>query len=179
FFCSNDLPQALREYALILAMQGRLRKSRRMFAWAIRAATKLKERQELAKSLIAAGEIGLEAGWPEAQQQTKQGETLLAELLASGDAIIDGESSRDRETVNLSLVDRFDNVLDSGRKIASGLAAETIHEAARSAALRLLRGERCFVIPLDPVDQTGDLTGIPASHAAACQRAIDRALLAR
>ncbi|MBL9163285.1 MAG: response regulator [Planctomycetaceae bacterium] len=179
FFCSNDLPQALREYALILAMQGRLRKSRRMFAWAIRAATKLKERQELAKSLIAAGEIGLEAGWPEAHQQTKQGETLLAELLASGDAILDGESSRDRETVNLSLVDRFDNVLDSGRKIASGLAAETIHEAARSAALRLLRGERCYVIPLDPVDQTGDLVGIPASHAAACQRAIDRALLAR
>ena len=178
FLCSNDVPQALREYALILAMQGRLRKSRRIFAWAIRAATKLKERHELAKSLLAAGKIGFEAGWPEAAQQTKQGEALLAELLASGDAL-DGESSRDRESVNLSLVDRFDNVLDSGRKIASGLAAETIHEAARNAALRLLRGERCFVIPLDPADQTGDLTAIPASHAAACQRAIDRALLAR
>ena len=75
-----------------------------------------------------------------------------------------------------SLVDRFDNVLDSGRKIASGLAAETIHEAARSAALRLLRGERCYVIPLDPLDQTGDLTGVPASHVSSCQRAIDRAL---
>jgi signal transduction histidine kinase/CheY-like chemotaxis protein len=178
FLCSNDVPQALREYALILAMQGKRRKSRRMFAWAIRAATKLKERHELARSLIAAGKIGLEANWPEAPQQIKRGEALLAELFAAGDAL-DSDPSRDRETVNLSLVDRFDNVLDSGRKIASGLAAETIHEAARNAALRLLRGERCFVIPLDPADHTGDLNGIPANHVATCQRAIDRALLAR
>ncbi|QDT71829.1 Signal transduction histidine-protein kinase BarA [Lacipirellula limnantheis] len=178
FLCSNDLPQALREYAMILAMQGRLRKSRNVFAWAIRAATRLKERQELAKSLLAAGEIGREAGWSEAAHQIKQGEALLAELAASGDAL-EADAKGDRETVNLSLVDRFDNVLDSGRKIASGLAAETIHEAARSAALRLLRGERCFVIPLDPVDQTGDLAGVPTTHAAACQRAIDRALRAR
>ena len=179
FLCSNDLPQALREYGLILAMQGRLRKSRRILAWAIRAAAKLKERHELAKSLLAAGEIGLEVGWAEAESHARQGELLLAELVASGDAVVDSESDRDRESVNLSLVDRFDNVLDSGRSIASGLAAETIHEAARNAALRLLRGERCYVIPLDPIDQTGDLTGVPATHTATCQRAIDRALVAR
>ncbi|WP_428308216.1 ATP-binding protein [Lacipirellula sp.] len=179
FLCANDVPQALREYAVVLAMQGRMRKSRRIFAWAISSATKLKERRELARTLIASGEIGLEADWPDAKLHTRQGETLLAELAAQGDVATDVDSSRDREAVNLSLVDRFDTVLDSGRKIASGLAADTIHEAARGAALRLLRGERCYVIPLDPIDQTGDLTGVPAAHTATCQRAIDRALLAR
>jgi signal transduction histidine kinase/CheY-like chemotaxis protein len=177
--CRNDVPQALREYGAILAMQGRLRRARRMLLWSIREATTLKERLQLANALLTAGEIGREAGWADAAELQKQGETLLAELTASGDLSIDGDSARDRETVSLSLVDRFDNVLDSGRRIASGLAAETIHEAARNAALRLLRGERCYVIPLDPVDQTGDLTGVPLAHASACQRAIDRAIVAR
>src|SRR5690606_29466388 len=86
FLCSNDLPQALREYATILAMQGRLRKSRRVFAKAIHAATRLKERQELAKSLLAAAAVGAEAGWPEATSQRERGELLIAEMLASGES---------------------------------------------------------------------------------------------
>ena len=53
---------------------------------------------------------------------------------------IDSQHRSDRETSTLSLADRFDTVLDSGRRIASALTPAAIHEAAQAAALRLLRG---------------------------------------
>src|SRR5690606_34303850 len=45
-----------------------------------------------------------------------------------------------------SLIDRFDTLLESGRQIASALTREAIYDAARSAALKLLRGERCLIL---------------------------------
>jgi two-component system sensor kinase len=65
----------------------------------------------------------------------------------------------------LSLADRFDGVLESGRQIASALSPKQIFEQAIEATVRLLRGEECFLIDLvkstedfsSSVEDTSDL----------------------
>ena len=47
------------------------------------------------------------------------------------------------------MIDRFDTVLDEGRKIASALSPEMIFTEVRTAAMRLLRGEHCLVLKID------------------------------
>jgi signal transduction histidine kinase/CheY-like chemotaxis protein/tetratricopeptide (TPR) repeat protein len=146
WLCRNDLAQSLRDEALVLAMRGRLTKSRRVFEKSLRVARQLQQRHQTAQTLTAMARIGREADWPGADGWLHEAQALLAELGAIGP---DAARTSSRETGNLSLADRFDTVLDSGRKIASALAAAAIHEAARTAALRLLRGEHCLVLAIE------------------------------
>ena len=146
WLCRNDEAQSLRDHALLLAIRGRLSKSFKTFEKSLSTARQLLQRRQEAQTLAAMAQVGLEAGWPGADLWAQEGQTILAALEAvstgSGQGMI-------RDTENLSLSDRFDTVLDAGRQIASALTAPTIHEAARAAALRLLRGERCLVLPID------------------------------
>lgn len=146
----NDRPHALREYAVTLAMAGRIRKARRVFRRAIRSAERLEQRHQLALTYEAAGRIGAEAAWSEAADYAKQARSLLASLPLTGDQ---DAVSQDEARVNLSLVDRFDTVLDAGRKIASSLEPTAIFEAARQSALHLLRGQQCVVLPASETDE--------------------------
>jgi signal transduction histidine kinase/DNA-binding response OmpR family regulator/tetratricopeptide (TPR) repeat protein len=146
WLCRNDLAQSLRDYASVLAMRGRLSKSRRVFEKSLRVARQLQQRHQQAQTLMAMARIGREADWPGADGWLDEAQALLAELNAIAP---DAARAASRDTGSLSLVDRFDTVLDSGRKIASALAASAIHEAARTAALRLLRGEHCLVLSID------------------------------
>ncbi|QDU87991.1 Signal transduction histidine-protein kinase BarA [Pirellulimonas nuda] len=166
--CRNDRPQALREHALTLAMAGRLRRARRAFAAAIRCATALQQRRQLLQTLEAAARVGAEAGWPEADEHRRLAGALLVELSVAADAI--GGGAVQEETVSLSLIDRFDTVLDSGRKIASSLEPSAIFDAARESAHRLLRGEECEVLPVEP-PADGALPATP--DADLIQRAIE------
>jgi two-component system sensor kinase len=145
WLCRNDMAQALREYALTLAMQGHNRRARRLFAKSLRVAQSLRQRYQESQTLLAMARVGREAGWAEAESWATDAQTILAALDAVGtDAGRDGVA----ESQNLSLVDRFDTVLDAGRRIASALTAPAIHEAAREAALRLLRAEQCLLVPI-------------------------------
>ena len=58
----------------------------------------------------------------------------------------------------LSLADRFDTVLDAGRRIASALSRRAIFKEVREAASRLLRGERCLLLQLQSDEDSEDLT---------------------
>jgi two-component system sensor kinase len=171
WLCQNDLAQALRDYALLLAMHGKLAKSRRKFLKSIAVATKLRQKYQLAQSLQAMALIGKEAGWPEAETQAQEAQTLLSALKATPEST---SSSGSRQIANLSLADRFDTVLDSGRKIASELANSAIYEAARSAALRLLRGEKCLVLPLEGVQEpaAGNLDATVTVNRSIVERAL-------
>ena len=162
----NDLSQALREYALVLAMQGKLRRARRMFDRSLRVAEQLGARYQYALSLLAKAKVGKEAGWANAETQLATAQSQLAEIQAPEEDDRDGGA---RGPVNLSLVDRFDTVLDSGRRIASALAISAIHEAARAAALRMLRGEQCLVLQLEQ-DENGIRVAPPHEHV--CNRAL-------
>ena len=157
----NDLPHVLREGGLLAAMEGRLRRARRLFDESAAVARRHGARYELAKTLAARAEVGAEAGWPGAELDlaAAQAERLSFELSDSRES-----QQRAPQHATVSLVDRFDNVLDCGRQIASGLSRETIFAAVQDAAIRLLRGDYCRVFevaqhrgesPFDP-DGVGD-----------------------
>jgi two-component system sensor kinase len=138
--CKNDHAQALREYGLVSAMKGRGRKARRLFERSLHVARRQEARYEQAQTLLAIAKVGRELRWHDAALCEAEGQTLLAQLQP-----LSGENST-AETATLSLADRFDTVLESGRKIASALTPAAIYEEVRHAALRLLRGEKCTVV---------------------------------
>ncbi len=152
--CRNDIPRALREYAIVLAMQGRRRKAQRMFDESLTLARSLGEQHEYALTLEQRGKIGLECQWPNAAEQLAEATELLNELTTSGLATPHDDSSPS-DSATLSLVDRFGTVLDSGRKIASALTPEDVFTEVRQAAQHLLRGERCLLLN---ITQLGERT---------------------
>ncbi|HYW81210.1 MAG TPA: ATP-binding protein, partial [Thermoguttaceae bacterium] len=144
----NDLPQTLREYGLVLAMRGQTSKARRMFDRSLALAERHEARYQFAETLRCRGRVGRECGWPDAESQIAEAQAILRELAI--DPSDDSRNAQENEPVSLSLADRFDTVLDSGRKIASALSPATIYDEVCAAAGRLLRGERCLVLQIDP-----------------------------
>src|SRR5207244_244324 len=119
--------------------------------------------------------VGLELGWAgSAQDQAAAGEALAA--LEAG---VKETAAADDKPVTLSLVDRFDTVLDAGRRIASALSREATFAAAREAAVRLLRGERCLVLKVEPSTAGTDVTTASGeSDGGYSQTMVNRALAA-
>ncbi len=154
--CRNDIPRALREYALVLAMQGRRRKAQRMFNKSLALARSLGERHEYALTLKQRAKIGLECQWPDSAEQLAEAQELLSELTAHG-LVTSHDDPNTTDSATLSLVDRFGTVLDSGRQIASALSPDCVFAEVRQAAQHLLRGERCLLLN---VTQLGELTQI-------------------
>jgi len=146
WICQNDLPQALREYGLIQAMRGKLRKARRLFERSLAVAKRQEARYEHAQTLLARGRVGTEAGWPNAGRDIADAEARLSVLASTSQATGDQYGSTMTEPVTLSLADRFDRVLDSGRRIVSALNEKTIYNEVHAAALQLLRGENCLLL---------------------------------
>ncbi|HEX8202147.1 MAG TPA: AAA family ATPase, partial [Isosphaeraceae bacterium] len=120
----NDLPHALREGGLLAALRGRARRSRRLLDRSLAEAERQGARYEAAQTLLARGRIGSTLGWPGAEEDLAAAHQALHSLgaeLAWDEAAADRPTS---PTVTLSLVDRFDTVLDAGRRIASALSPE-------------------------------------------------------
>ena len=148
--CRNDLPQALRECGLILAMRGRTWQARWFFDRSLHVAKSLGARFQYAQTLLTREKVGRELGWRRIEVRAADDLALLAE---HGNAAghLGGTFVLGRERTSLSLADRFDTLIDSGRKIVSASTHAAVYEEARAAALHLLRGERCWVIP-DPAN---------------------------
>ena len=144
WLCRNDQPHALRELALILSMRGRTWPARRLLQRSLKLAVRQKARWEYAQTLLAISQLGKELGWSRAAADQATAQSLLGELHAFADSALDLSPSTTPTTLSLS--DRFDSVLDWGRRIASALSRELIYEQARSAAMRLLRAEHCLVL---------------------------------
>src|SRR5262249_31385336 len=116
-------------------------------------------RYELAQTLLAKAELESELDYPEAFTDKAEAQAILGELHAydSGESL-EGASSA---PASLSLADRFDAVLDWGRRIGSALSAPVILGEARMAALRLLRAEHCMVLTI--VEEGGEQAFLPAA----------------
>ncbi len=140
--CRNDLSRSLREAARLAAMRGKPHKASRLFQQSLDIAEQLEEKFEYAETLRQRGHVGASLGWPAASEDREQAGKLLDEL--TWDLEVEASPS---DTVpamgTLSLADRFDTVLKTGRKIASALSTAKIYDETRAAALRLLRGEEC------------------------------------
>jgi signal transduction histidine kinase/CheY-like chemotaxis protein/tetratricopeptide (TPR) repeat protein/tRNA A-37 threonylcarbamoyl transferase component Bud32 len=173
----NDLPHALRESGLIAAMQGSIGRARKYLDESLAVAERQGARFEYAQTLLARGRIGVEAGWPGAAEEIQTARAAIRSL--GGDFVLDEARAPVLPTkqATLSLVDRFDTVLDAGRRIASALSRNAIFKEVREAAARLLRGERCLLLQLQADESGEDLTMVSGevyadySHAMA-QRAI-------
>ena len=154
----NDLPHALRECGLAAAMQGRTNRARIYLNHSLAVAERQEARLEHAQTLLARGRVGLELDWPGAEADVTAAQQALRALGA--DFILDGAVAEVAilKPATLSLADRFDTVLDAGRRIASALSRTEIFSAVREAALRLLRGERCFLLQLRNTNASEDLT---------------------
>lgn len=142
----NNLPHALREMGLLAAMQGRVRRARKYFDESLAVAEELGMRFERAQTLLARGQVGLQVGWPEAAQEVASAEQELHAIGAEW--VLEEYHNRKgpERPVTLSLADRFDSLLEEGRRIASALTEETVFNTVQKAALRLLRGERCLIL---------------------------------
>jgi signal transduction histidine kinase/CheY-like chemotaxis protein len=143
----NDLPHALRESAIIYSLTGETGRAHRLFEASLAAAEKQDARYEYALTLFAYGAFGREMGWSKAETQVADAEARLTKL-REPIQLNAGDSASHAKSASLSLYDRFDNVLVSGRKIASALSGAAIFDEARGAALRLLRAEHCVVLQI-------------------------------
>ena len=154
----TDLSHALRERGLVAAMQGHLLRARQWLEESLAVAQRQGARFEHAQSLLAHGRIGVEAGWPGAGEEVAAAQQALRALGA--DFALENRVEREvvAKPATLSLVDRFDTVLDAGRKIASALTHKSIFKEVRESAYRLLRGERCLLLQLQGDDLAEDLT---------------------
>src|SRR6185295_14714049 len=104
---------------------------------------------------------GVEVEWPGAQDDLATAGQSLRSLGA--DFALDethAPQAQPARTATLSLVDRFDTVLDAGRRIASALSRKTIFKEVREAAFRLLRGERCLLLQVQGDYTAEDLTTV-------------------
>lgn len=170
----NDLPHALREAALALALRGGVRPIRMLLNWSLSVARRQGAAYEYAQTLNVRGRIGQEMNWTSAERDLEESATLLRDFQLA----IDSASPKSSTSASISLVDRFDVVLSAGRKIASALSAQTIFDEICEASRRLLRGERCEIIPISngappPGENTGE-----TSDDATRLKLVERALAA-
>lgn len=144
----NEMPHALRESALLAAMQGKPRQARTLFDRSLAVAQAQQARHEQAQTLQARGEIGQELGWSSAASDLAQAKELFREIEPAAETR-EGAFAGAPKPATLSLVDRFDTVLEAGREIASALSRDQIFAAVRDAGMRLLRGQTSLVVELD------------------------------
>lgn len=142
----NDMPHALRELALLAVLDGLPGIAQGYFKESLQVAAQQGAEYEHALTLRARGRVGITLDWPDAAVELAAAEEKIEELEVPVDS--DGHVESD-QIVTLSLADRFDTVLDTGRAIASSLTRNEIMTAVQDAGMRLLRAEHCLIIEVD------------------------------
>lgn len=153
--CENDLPRAQRELGLMYAMQGDYTNAKSWLQRSIHKARQHQTKYELALTLQAVAEIGTLLQGMDIEAAREESQRILAEINASSANVREGNA----EVATLSLADRFDGVLESGRQIASALSPKQIFERAQEAALRLLRAEECYLVDLSEIPMDSSSSG--------------------
>ena len=139
----NDLPHALREQAILSALQGNLQRAHRLLDESARVALRQAAELECAETERARKFLA-------SSLVQHFGPPLPAHVTSSSDARPDEADVRPpSDQPTLSLADRFTTVLESGRLIASALSPERICEEVHRAAVRLLRAEHCLIVKVE------------------------------
>jgi signal transduction histidine kinase/CheY-like chemotaxis protein len=145
--CANELPRARRELAIMDAMRGHYRSARKHLLKSIAVASGQNAAFELRESLQLLCELAALPTGKHFENLPDEVNQLAAAL--GGCKLTELPHPPRRPESTLSLVDRFDIVLQSGRTIASALSAERIFAEAKEAAESLLRGEECQIVSVD------------------------------
>lgn len=140
--CRNDRPFVLREAALVDLLRGRPRRAKRRLLRSLRLARRRRQRQEFAETLLVVAETAERQQRSGADARRRRAERrLLAAAMARETSAADATTGQ----VSLSLIDRFDTVLESGRRIAAALQKTAIYEESVAAVRHLLRCQQCAV----------------------------------
>ena len=169
----SDLSHALREAGLISLLSGGVRRARRFFEASLAEAERTYQEFEYAQTQLARGQAGQMLGWSGAADDIESARGALLEMGADFALNESGQATNEGETATLSLADRFETVLQSGREIASALTRDAIVTASCDAALRLLRGQHCHVLELGP---DGHVESSARDNGVVCVQMVDRAV---
>ena len=143
-----ETARLFREIGIVLAMQGR----ERFAKWFLSASMQMALRQgaefDYAESLRVLGELEVGANRNWAKAQIEEANSKLNRLrFEHGAHTVRRDIEEQGSTI--SLVDRFDTLLNVGRKIVVALRESDVHQQTRDAALRLLRCEQCVILTMD------------------------------
>ena len=145
----SELPHALRELAWSLVFQNRIRRGMYLLKWSIRAAESQSARYEQLQSELVFQQVRGELRYPGAREQLKR---VQKNIVAFQD-----EQLPKRVPTSLSLSDRFDALLDSGRIIATATDPQKIVSSTIAASKDLLRSDFCRVVPICNNRQPGNV----------------------
>ena len=114
----NELPHAYREMAAAEALQGRFRKALRLLDKSMYVAVQQGAQYELAQSALLQAELRYE--WSDTPANKSQLNEAWEALSRIENSVRDSSL-----TTSLSLIDRFEVVLDAGREINAGHGSDT------------------------------------------------------
>ncbi len=134
----NDLPHALREMAAVHGILGHSRRARKLLEQSLAVAERQKAQLERAFTLRMYGQLGREFAWPESEARAAEATIRIREIRQR----VQQSGQRD----SLSLLDRFDTLLEAGRQIVSANSIDAIYANTIAAAERLLRGRRTILV---------------------------------
>lgn len=141
---TNELPHALRELAAVCALKGQTGRALRYFDRSLRIAEKQGARLEQIQTILMHADLAEETLWEVDEAAVREASEELQQLRASVGAVDEGGS--------LSLLDRFDSLLEAGRRIAVCTDLEEIRTEVIAAASKMLRGDRVLLIQASPED---------------------------
>lgn len=141
----NELPHALREYASAELYRNCNRRAIFLLQKSIQTANLQSAEYELIQSNLLLQKIRVEVGYLDAEKELRNAERRYSAFR--------DEQFPQRISSSMSLVDRFESLLDSGRKIVSAIEPTVIIDNAAEAARRLLRSNHCKIIYIDESGQ--------------------------
>ncbi len=133
-----EWPQAYRELAVVLVMQGRFAAARRALERSIAEAKRQDASFELSQSLEVRAKVAADLGWM--IDQDDAGSSHYTPLAPKNEGKV---------KATISLADRFASALECGKSMASTLDRRVILAEAERAVQKLLRTDRYFVAELD------------------------------
>jgi two-component system sensor kinase len=134
----NDLPHALRELGLAYADRADQKRARKSLMESLKLAQSQNARYESALTQQAFEQMDARFGWRIVDEEDQPGTLEVREIEASV------RLSGPRETI--SIANRFDALLDVGRKISSALGKLDILKHTAQSACDMLHGQRTLIV---------------------------------
>ncbi len=146
-----DLPQVLRESAMIESLIGKNSSAARLFRKSIKIGEKLNSLMQVWESLTSLSELSQDLNDRQLQLTHEEAKRLawLTENLADSIRCIEGNTASQE---SLSLADRFDTLLADGRRITRSLDKRDIFRESCLTAQHLLRGQIILILSRDEGD---------------------------
>ena len=135
----NNLPHALRERAVVAELRGRPRRARRYFARSLRSSQEQGAVYESTLTRIARARAAAARGSTDARGDLAEAEVERVSL---------EPHAPDTPRATYSLADRFEMLLDVGRRIGTAVSPAAVYEEVYQAAMLMLRGDHCNVVRL-------------------------------